>query len=160
MNSHLFDLLNELSISFDSAEHEAVFTCEDASRVAHGMEGIETKNLFLRDKKGKKHYLVAIPDNKMVDLKNLAEIIGSTKLSFASSDRLKKYLGVTPGSVTLLALINDVENDVEVIVDKDIWESKKVLCHPLVNTATVSIALEDMKNFFDKTGHGIKVLEL
>jgi Ala-tRNA(Pro) deacylase len=90
-------------------DHPAVYTCEESDRLCPKMPGSGTKNLFLRDNAGKRHFLVVVEKDKSVDLKKLKEIIGVSKLGFASEERLKKHLGLTPGSVTLLGLVNDSE---------------------------------------------------
>ena len=103
----VYGLLREKDISFEKLEHEAVYTMEDMDKAGITAKGTVCKNLFLRDAKGKNHFLVTVPGEKRVDLKTLAEKIGSTKLSFASADRLSKYLGVEQGCVSPLGVLND-----------------------------------------------------
>ncbi|SUZ75376.1 uncharacterized protein METZ01_LOCUS28230, partial [marine metagenome] len=95
-----------------------------------------------------------------VDLKALSGKLDCSRLSFASPERLKTHLGIEPGSVSLLALANDHENKVEAFVDQDIWQAEAILCHPLVNTSTLVIPREDMGQFLEKTGHGVKLIEV
>lgn len=148
----IYKFLDENDIKYKKFEHEAVFTCDDVMNLDEEIPGVGTKNLFLRDKNGGRHFLVSVGHEKSVDISGLQEVIGSTKLSFGSAERLEKHLGVTPGAVTLLALINDPGHQVEVIIDKDIW-GKSLQCHPLVNTATLVIEPEDFERFFELTGH-------
>jgi Ala-tRNA(Pro) deacylase len=105
----IYQFLNDNEIEFERFDHPPVYTVNDVKRLASDLPGVKTKNLFLRDKKGQRHFLVSVPAEKRVDLKRLAEALESTKLSFGSPDRLKKYLGIDPGAVSLLAIVNDSE---------------------------------------------------
>jgi len=148
----IYAFLKENEIAYQRFDHPAVYTCEESDRLCPKMPGAGTKNLFLRDNAGKRHFLVVVPKEKSVDLKKLKEVIGVSKLGFASEERLQKYLGLTPGAVTLLGLVNDPDCHVEVIIDEQIWD-KPLQCHPLVNTATLVIEPEGVKLFLDKTKH-------
>ncbi len=150
--------LKQLSIRYDYHEHVAVFTSEQARRLIPPLAGASAKNLFLRDRKGRRHFLLSLPDSKAVDLKSLAASLGLSGLSLASPERLHKYLGITPGAVSLLALVNDPEGKVEVLVDEDLWQTDYLQCHPLVNTATLVISLQDIKKFLAATGHRFKLV--
>jgi len=103
----IFRFLEGNGIAYERCDHPAVFTCEEADRLVPPMEGAKIKNLFVRDKKGRRHFLVVVGYEKNVDLKSLSSIMGLSSLTMASPDRLKRYLGVDPGSVTILAVIND-----------------------------------------------------
>lgn len=156
----IYFFLEKHDISYQRFDHPAVFTCEESDALGLKLPGAETKNLFLRDKKGSRHFLVSVRHEKQVDLKALAKMLGVQNVSFASSDRLREYLDLEPGSVTLLGLVNDPEHRVEVIVDQDVWKEDAVCCHPLVNTATLAIPREGMEKFFGETGHGWTVMEV
>ena len=156
----LLDFFVAHDIPYQKVEHEPVFTTEQAAVALVGLPGAPTKNLFLRDDKGKRHFLVTTVDSKKVDMKALQKLIGAKGLGFASADRLRKHLGVEPGSVTLLALINDPALQVEVFIDKDVWDFDQVQCHPLVNTATVVVTRDELERFIGLTGHGFQVIEL
>jgi len=93
-----------------------------------------------------------------VDLKRVSEVAESSKLSFGSADRLKKHLGIEPGSVSLLALYNDPDGQVEVLIDKDLWQEEALLCHPLQNTSTLRVPRQDMERFFQATGHNFQLV--
>ena len=149
----IFEYLQENGVEYRRYDHEAVFTCEQARRCLPDIPAAETKNLFLRDKRGSRHFLVSIPAHKQVDLKTLSSLVNSDRLGMASAERLKTYLGVKPGSVTLLALIHDTNHNVEVVIDEEIWQASAVQCHPLVNTCTLAIDQAGMRRFFDLTGH-------
>lgn len=148
----IHEFLKNHGINYEQFDHPAVFTCEEGKKLCPLMPGAPTKNLFLRNKDGKRHFLVVVDHEKRVDLKKLKLLLGLSKLAFASEDRLKKYLGVEPGSVTLLGLIHDANHAVEVFIDETLWD-KNLQCHPLVNTATLVISREGIKTFFKATGH-------
>ena len=158
----IYQFLAEHDIEYERYDHPPVFTCEEASRLCPEMPAgaAKTKNLFLRDKKGLHHFLVTVRDTKRVDVKALGPLLGVRKLSFASPQRLQKYLGLDPGSVTILGLVNDVDKKVEVIVDEDVWNSKAIRCHPLVNTSTLVISQDDIRRFLGLTGHNVRILHV
>ncbi len=147
-------------MSYERFDHPAVYTVSEAKKLSPEMDGASTKNLFLRDKKGIRHFLVVVPQDKQVDLKELSSILEASRLSFASPDRLKKYLGIEPGSVSILALLNDPEKTVEVFVDNELWNAEIILCHPLVNTSTLAITRDGIKQFLEKTGHNLMLVEI
>ena len=155
---NIYEFLNANGIPFERHDHPPVFTCEQAQALVKIDGGAETKNLFLRDKKGKRHFLVVVGYDKSVDLKQLSDVIEVSRLSLASSDRLRKYLGIEPGSVSLLSLINDSDHHVEVLVDESIWSADAVRCHPLVTTSTLVIDQRGLRLFFHVTGHTPTVL--
>lgn len=157
--TNIYDYLKEHKIEYEKYEHPAVFTCEEAEKLCPEMPGESIKNLFLRDDKGKRHFLVVVGKDKSVDLKKLQAILGVSRLSFGSPERLEKYLGVTPGSVTLLALINDPDHSVELIIDAEL-DGKALQCHPLINTATLVIEPTDLRKFLASTGHEPRIIDL
>ena len=156
----LFDFLNEQKIPYQRMDHDPVYTVEESKKLNLGLEGGATKNLFLRDKKGKRHFLFCVEQSKQVDLKKVPALVESSNLSFASPERLMKHLGILPGSVSLLALINDSDGQVEVLIDQDLWEEENILCHPLVNTSTLSIKREDLEQYINKTGHEFQLVQV
>lgn len=147
-------------IEYERHDHPPVYTVEEARRLVPPLSAAKTKNLFLRDKKGKRHFLVVVPAEKRVDIKALPQAVGSDRLSFGSANRLKKYLGVEPGSVTLFAIFNDPRHAVELIVDENLWEAEAFQFHPLVNTSTLVISRENLRRFIAKTGHGVSILKV
>lgn len=152
----IYSFLKQNGIIFERFIHPAVFTCEEAEKYCPKMPGQPIKNLFLRDKEGKKHYLIVVADSKSVDLKKLGEKF-NTKLSFASPERLKKYLGVEPGSVSILGLIYDKNNEVELFIDEDI-SGETLQCHPLINSATLAIDSENMEKFLKAANHKANII--
>lgn len=147
-------------IAFERFDHPAVDTCEEAERLIPHLPGTPTKNLFLKDRKGRRHVLVAVGYEKSVDLQALAPLLQADRLVLASARRLQEHLGVEPGSVTLLGVLNDGERAVEVVLDRELWEAPSLRSHPLVNTATLVISREGMEAFFRATGHEPRVLEV
>ncbi|MDH3324444.1 MAG: prolyl-tRNA synthetase associated domain-containing protein [Candidatus Peregrinibacteria bacterium] len=147
----LYNLLKELEIPFEKVEHEAFFTCEASGDFysSHDL-GVDCKNIFLRDKRGRKHFLVVLPADKQIDIPALAEHLGEhRKMGFASDERLLKFLGLTPGSVTPFGLIHENATEVKVIVDEDIFAHDFVHFHPLRNTATLKISTADFRKYLD-----------
>jgi Ala-tRNA(Pro) deacylase len=155
-----YQFLDDHRIKYERYDHPPVYTVDDVNRLIPHLPGAKTKNLFLRDHKGQRHFLVVVRDEKRVDLKALPGLLGSSRMRFGSPDRLKKYLGVDPGAVSLLAVFNDLDNAVEVVIDGDLWASEAFQFHPLVNTSTLVISRENLQNFLDKTGHEARVLDV
>ncbi|MCG8608827.1 prolyl-tRNA synthetase associated domain-containing protein [bacterium] len=158
--SDLFQFLDGHRISYDRHDHLPVFTCEEADRLVPDLAAAKTKNLFLRDNKGRRHFLVILSDRKTVDLKALRDRIGSSKLSLGSAERLQKYLGITPGAVSIFALINDSDNEVELIIDRDLWKEESFRFHPLVNTSTLVVSRDDIEKFLKGTRHEPTFLDI
>lgn len=154
--SEILALLKEKSIKFDYMEHEAAFTIEDMAHLGITERGTVCKNLFLRDYKGKKHFLVTAPESKHIDLKALAEQIGSTKLSFASAQRLEKYLSVQQGSVSPLCTLNDESNSVVFIADEDLKNDSEVGIHPNDNTVTMWLSFADIAALIKEYGNEVR----
>jgi Ala-tRNA(Pro) deacylase len=152
----VYDYLDNLGIEYEKREHPAVFTCEGATEYTGDMKGMHCKNLFFRNKKGKRHYLVIFDERKEVNIKNIGAKVGESNLSFASEQRMMKYLGLTPGSVSVFGVINDVENEVRVIIDKDVLDSEYVNFHPNVNTATLNMSINDFQKYLKNCGNDIK----
>ena len=155
----IYKILEELSIKYVQYDHPAVFTCEEADQYYAKMTGGHSKNLFLRNKKGDRYYLVIVKTDKKVDLKGLSEKLAEKKLAFASPERLLNVLGLTPGSVTPFGLINDENKQVTVVIDEDLWKYDTLNYHPNVNTATLGISRDDFKKFLDFCGNGVKFAE-
>jgi len=155
----IYQFLNDHSIPYERYDHPAVFTCEEAQRlIPEDVPGADTKNLFLRDKHGKRHILVTVGYDKKVDIKALSELLEAKKLGFGSPERLRKYLGIAPGSVSILALIHDPDHAVECFIDEDLWKHDSFRVHPLVNTASLVISREALQTFLQATGHTLKVI--
>ena len=148
----LFDMLDRLGIAHSTTEHPPAFTVEDARALRGRIPGGHTKNLFLKDKKGRL-WLVVAEEDTPVNLKVLHKRIGAARLSFGKPELLEEVLGVRPGSVTPFALINDKDGKVTVVLDERLLAHETLNFHPLENTATTSIAKEDFLRFLAETGH-------
>jgi len=151
----LFVKLDALGIAHRTVTHPPVFTVEEAKALRGALPGAHIKNLFLRNKKEEMWLVVALED-RQVDLKRLGEVLGAGRLSFGSPERLARHLGVEPGSVTPLSLINDTAGAVRLALDRGIENgpgSGVVNVHPLVNTMTTAVTAADLLRFFTATGH-------
>ncbi len=156
---NIYNFLQEHNITYERFNHPAVFTCEQANELCPPMPGQSIKNLFLYDKRTEQHFLVVVPNGKRVDLKELKTTLQVANLSFASEERLNKYLGVEPGSVTVLGLVNDTFHFVSVIFDAQL-KNQALQCHPLINTATLVMPFDTIEKFLSATGHAYQFLEI
>jgi Ala-tRNA(Pro) deacylase len=154
----VYDILENLGISYTRHEHPAVFTVQEAQLAWKNLEGARCKNLFLRNKKGNRHYLVILEAEKKADIKGLEKRLGESRLSFGSDLRLMKYLGLKKGAVSPFGLINDKEKEVRVIIDQDLKDESLIHFHPNVNTATVGLSLEDFEKFLSWCGNNVSFM--
>src|SRR5437763_17188605 len=145
--------LAELGIAYTRHEHPPVATVEEATAHWAAIDATHCKNLFLRNQKGDRHYLVVLVASKKADLRSVAAQIGDGKLSFASPDRLMSHLGLTPGSVSPFGLIHNRDRQVRVVIDRDLKGAARVSFHPNINTVTFTIAYADFQKFLDACGH-------
>ena len=153
----LYAYLDGMGISYEVEEHAPVFTIDEMREL--GIKGSVCKNLFLRDAKGRQHFLVVLPGDRQADLGALAAL-GSSKLSFASEERLMKHLGLTKGSVTPLAVIQDPDHTVQVLLDESLTGMDRLGVHPLVNTATLWISGADLLRFVRSCGNPVKIVSI
>ena len=156
----VFAALDALGIDYERHEHPAVFNAEDASRIWDPIPGVQCKNLFLRNKKGDRHYLVVVEISKRVDLKDLVKIVADDRLSFGSADRLMAKLGLTPGSVSPFGLINDADGSVRVLIDADLRGAPRLIFHPNINTASVVVSWSDLERFLATRRNRVSVITL
>lgn len=150
----VYETLDRLGVPYEEILHEAVFTIPEMERLSLPPDVVVAKNLFLRDHRGKRHFLVVLHKDKNADLRALGEAIGS-RLSFASPERLSRHLGLEKGAVTPFGVLNDEARAVEVFFDPDLQAAPKVGVHPNVNTATLLLRFEDVVRVV--TEHGNKV---
>lgn len=156
----LFARLDALGIAYTTHHHPAVFTVEEARDVRGDIPGGRSKNLFLRDKKGRMT-LFSAPADLDVDLKRLAELIGARgRLSFASDERLMKYLGVMRGAVSPFAIVNDTGRAAQVVLERGLLAHEPLNFHPLDNTMTTAIAAADLLRFLTAEGHIPEIVSL
>lgn len=144
--------LEQLSVPVKRHEHPPVATAEAAREHWDGIDAVHCKNLFLRNQKGDRHYLVIIEYSKRADLRAVADQIGDGKLSFASPERLMAHLGVTPGSVSPFGLVNDPDRHVQVFLDRELKTDGRISFHPNDNTVTYVIAFADFERFLKEEG--------
>jgi Ala-tRNA(Pro) deacylase len=155
----LMSRLAELNIPTTTVDHAAVFTVAESDAVSRAIPGGHTKNLFLKDAKGAL-FLVIAEAHTTVDLKGLHKVLGCARLSFGKAELLMEVLGIPPGSVTAFALINDPEVRVSVVLDQALMAHATINCHPLTNTATTSIARDDLLRFIRAMGHAPRIAAL
>ncbi|KAF1028658.1 MAG: Prolyl-tRNA editing protein ProX [Pseudomonas sp.] len=148
----VLQLLDTHQIAYDYREHSAVRTCEEADQLDIDLPGLPVKNIFLCDAKGANPTLVVLKSDQRLDLRALSQTLGLKGLRFASPRRLMDTLGVEPGAVSLLGLCNDKARITQVVIAEEVWAADRILCHPLVNTATLSIALPDIARLLDHLG--------
>jgi len=150
--------LNAHGINPVRHEHPPVFTCEEELRHVPESGAARTKNLFMRDRRGRRHLLLVTLCTKSVSIADFAETAGADRLSFASPERLMKHLGVEPGAVTVLGLVNDAGHAVELFVDTDVWNAPSIHAHPLRNDATLVLSHDDVLKFVKATGHQPRIV--
>ncbi len=156
----VLQVLNELSISYDIYEHQPLPTIEIAMEVWKDIDSTHCKNLFFRNHKGNKHYLVILESNHALDIHDLEKRLKQGKISFASQKRMDIFLGVQAGSVSPFGLINDTENHVHLFLDKNLLQSEKISFHPNINTASLVISFADLVKYLDWVGNAYEFLEL
>ena len=154
----LFAYLDQLGLSHETRWHEATFTVEEGRELKETMPGGHTKNLFMKDKDGVIVLISAHADSEL-KLNQLHKLIGTRRLSFASGELMEELLGVTPGSVTSFALMNDKDQKVRFIVDAALMAFDTLNFHPLVNTGTTAISRDDFRRFVEATGHDLTVVD-
>ncbi|MDR2145742.1 MAG: prolyl-tRNA synthetase associated domain-containing protein [Tannerella sp.] len=156
----LYQVLDNLNIPFEYLEHPEVPTIEIAKQYWAGHDAKHCKNLFFRNHKGNRHYLVILDCDQNMDIHAIERLLRQGKLSFASEQRMMKYLGVTPGSVTPFGLINDEEHHVHVFLDGNLQKARKLSFHPCINTASLIVAKDDFLRFMDFVGNPYEWIDL
>jgi Ala-tRNA(Pro) deacylase len=152
--------LTDLAIPYERYEHPPIFTVEEGQPHWAGIDATHCKNLFLRNQKGSRHYLVILEAAKRADLRAVSEQLGDGKLSFASPERLMTHLGLTPGSVSPFGLIHDRTHHVRVAIDRDLKGAARVSFHPNVNTATLTLAFGDFQRFLAACGNPVQFIQV
>ena len=144
----VYDFLDSNKIEYEVVKHPAVSNTIEADKYVEGMEGVLSKSIFMSGKKNRKFYLFIMDDNKRLDIKKMNDIV-SDKLSFASEESLMNKLKLTPGSVSLFGLLNNIDHDVNVYIDEDIINERIMTFHPNINTETLFIKMDDMFKILD-----------
>jgi len=154
----LFAYLDRLGIKHSTVTHPPLFTVEQSQALRGQIGGGHTKNLFLKDKKDAL-YLVTAPEDSTIELKSLHRLLGASgRFSFGSANLMMETLGVSPGAVTPLGVINDTAARITVVLDKTLMDNTVINCHPLVNTMTTSIPREGLIAFLEATGHPPRIM--
>lgn len=159
-DARLYEVLSSLGIHFDYYAHPPAPTIGEAMQFWKNIEATHCKNLFFRNHKGSRHYLVILDHRYQLDIHDLEQRLKQGKLTFASADRMERFLGVAPGSVTPFGLIHDTASHVHLFLDKNLAASKWISFHPCINTASLVIAWKDFEKFLQYTGNGYEFLEL
>lgn len=157
----VYKLLDKLKIPYERVDHDQAASIEDCHAVEEAL-GVEVcKNLFLRNQQKTTFFLLLMPGDKKFMTKDLSKQLNISRLSFAEPEYMEKYLNVTPGSVTVLGLMNDKDWYVDLLIDKDLLDQEYIGCHPCINTSTLKIKTEDiLKKFLKHTGHRPRTVKL
>jgi len=156
----LLRLLADNGIDAPTVEHPPLATVAESQALRGQIAGGHTKNLFLKDKKSR-YFLVTVEEDATVDLKTIHQAIGASgRVSFGSAEAMEELLGVKPGAVTMFGVINDADGRVTAVIDSDLLRHDHINAHPLVNTATTTIARDDLMAFFRLAGHEPLVLKV
>lgn len=156
----VYDYLQSIGISYDYYEHPEAPTIEIAKQFYRGEGTTLCKNLFFRNHKGNRHFLVIMDSTQAMDIHSIEKVLHQGKLSFASPERMQRYLGVKPGSVSLFNLVNDVNHEVVLFVDQSLLHAQKVSFHPNDNRASLVISRDDMLKFIHHIGNPYEVMKL
>ncbi len=156
----VYECLDKMGIEYEYYEHPEAPTIEIAAQFYRGEDTTLCKNLFFRNHKGNRHYLVIMDSRHQMDIHSIEKMLRQGKLSFASSERMMKYLGLHPGSVSLFGLVNDKDHEVTLFVDKGLVNVKKVSFHPNDNHASLVISSSDMFKFIENIGNEWQVVDL
>ena len=152
--AHVYELLDRLGISYEGVDHDTANTIEDCEAVEQELGVKICKNLFLRNRQKTTFYLLLIPGDKKFMTKDLSKQLGISRLSFAEPEYMEKFLNITPGSVSVLGLMNDKDWYVDLLIDKDLMDDEYIGCHPCINSSTLKIRTKDILDVFLKhTGH-------
>ena len=141
-----YDLLDQLGISYERIDHAPAMTMEDCQEIDEALQATVCKNLFLCNRQETAFYLLMIPDTKTFHTKDLSAQIGSARLSFAKPEYMEKFLDITPGSVSVMGLMNDHDKKVQLLIDEDVMKNPYFGCHPCINTSSLKFTTEDLKN--------------
>jgi Ala-tRNA(Pro) deacylase len=156
----LYALFEKLGIAFDYYAHPEAPTVEIAAQYWKDLDATHCKNIFFRNHKGNRHYLVILEHTQALNIRDLEQRLKQGKLTFASPERLKKYLGLTPGSVTPFGMINDVSKHVHVFLDENLAKSERISFHPCINTASLVISYTDFVKFLHHCGNSYEYVSM
>ena len=156
-----YDLLDKLGVFYQRIDHEAAMTMEACEAIDRVLDATICKNLLLCNRQCTSFYLLMIPGNKVFKTSELSKQIGSSRLSFASPEYMEKFLDITPGSVSVLGLMNDKENHVQLLIDEDVLKGEYFGCHPCINTSSLRLRTADlMEKIIPAMGHEPRLVTL
>ena len=157
----VYDMLDKLGVTYQRVDHEAAFTMEACEEIDKTLQAMTCKNLFLCNRQKTNYYLLLIPGDKVFKTKELSKQIGSARLSFGSPEAMEEMLGVTPGSATIMGLMNDPEHKVQLLVDEEVLQAEYFGCHPCVNTSSLRLKTEDVfGKVLEHLGHEMVKVQL
>lgn len=157
----VYDLLDQLGIEYERTDHAEANTMEACHEIDRVLDTIICKNLFLCNRQETQFYLLMMPGEKPFKTKNLSAQIHSARLSFGKPDYMEEFLHIRPGAVSIMGLMNDTENRVQLLIDRDVLESEMLGCHPCVSTSSLKLRTEDvLKKFLPAVHHEAIVIEL
>ena len=156
-----YDLLDQLGVSYQRIDHEPAMTMEACAEIDRVLDAVICKNLLLCNRQCTSFYLLMIPGDKVFKTSELSKQIGSSRLSFASPEYMEQFLDITPGSVSVLGLMNDHENHVQLLIDEDVLKGEYFGCHPCINTSSLRIRIQDlMEKIIPAMGHTPRMVSL
>lgn len=157
----VYDYLDSLGIGYTEADHEPAMTMEDCIAVDEALDVVMCKNLFLCNRQKTSFYLLLIPGDKPFRTKEFSAALGISRVSFADENAMEELLGVRPGAVTVMGLMNDLDRDVQLVIDRDVVKNEYIGCHPCVNTSSIKVKTADvLEKFLPATGHSPFFIEL
>ena len=157
----VYDLLDSLSISYDRVDHQAMMTIAQCEEVDKSLGISICKNLFLCNQQKTKFYLLLMPGMKKFVTKEVCKLIPSPRLSFANETYMEEFLNITPGSVSIMGLMNDKENRVKLLIDREVAEAEYLGCHPCINTSSLKMKTTDvLERFLPAVGHEYQILDI
>ena len=157
----VYDYLDNIGIEYSRIDHEPLMTMESCQQADAALDTKVCKNLLLCNRQKTNYYLLLMPADKKFKTKELSSQINSARLSFADGDDMERLLDITPGSLSVMGLINDTGNEVSLLIDEDVLEEEYIGCHPCINTSSIKLSVDDMINvFLPKTGHAYSVVKL
>ena len=156
----VYEVLDRMNIPYMRVEHEATASCEAADEVMGDLTGTPSKSLFLTNKKKTEFWLILMNGNKPLNINEFSPLVGEKHLSFAPEEKMVEKLGLTPGNVSVVGLINNTEHDVHVVADTELRQREKITFHPNINTRTIEIPTEDMYRFIREMGNPFEEITL
>lgn len=157
----MYDFLDSLGVSYQRIDHEAAMTMEACEEIDRTLEATICKNLLLCNRQETQFYLLMLPGNKVFKTKDLSAQIGSSRLSFAKAEYMEKYLDITPGSLSVLGLMNDKDRMVRLLIDEEVLEGEYIGCHPCINTSSLRLRTKDLvEKIIPAMGHEPTIVKL